>query len=211
MIKQEKILIISPHTDDAELGCGGTISRFIRERKRIYWVVFSTAEDSLPVGFEKDTLRKEFEEVINEFGLEEYKIYSFKVRYIHEKRQEILEELIKIRKEFAPDLVISPSLNDFHQDHIAVANECIRAFKTNASIICYELPWNHINFNTLQFIKLNEKDMEKKWKVLQKYKTQLLKQRNYFSEEYIKGLARVRGTQCNSKYAEAFEVIRWIV
>jgi len=211
MINQQKILILSPHSDDAELGCGGTISRFIREGKEIYWVVFSTAEESLPLYVEKDSLKKEFEEVVKEFEIKQYKIYEFKVRHLHEKRQEILEELIKIRETFKPELVISPSLNDFHQDHITVANECVRAFKTNASIICYELPWNHITFNTIVFVKLSEEDVEKKWKILQKYRTQFLKQRSYFSEEYVKGLLRVRGTQCNSKYAEAFEPVRWII
>lgn len=208
-----RILILSPHTDDAELGCGGSISKFVEEKHEILWVVFSTAEESLPKGLPKDTLKKEFLSIMKEFGLKEknHKIFNFKVRHLHEKRQHILEELIKMRNDFNPDLVMIPSLNDYHQDHQVVANEAVRAFKMDASIIGYELPWNHITFDTNLFIKLEKHYIEKKFKLLQKYKSQSMKKRGYFSKEYVLGLAKVRGIQCNAEYAEAFEVIRWIM
>lgn len=208
----ENILILSPHTDDAELGCGATISRFIEENKNILWVVFSTAEQSLPDNMNPNTLEMEFLNVIKSLNIpiEKTIISNFKVRYLHEKRQEILELLVKIRNSFKPDLVIGPSLNDFHQDHQIVANEMVRAFKSSSSIISYELPWNHITFNTQLFFKVEEKHIENKIKILQFYKSQLLKERSYFSEEFVKGLAFTRGIQVNTKYAEAFEVIKWI-
>jgi hypothetical protein len=110
----------------------------------------------------------------------------------------------------APDLVIGPSLHDFHQDHSIVANEMVRAFKTTASIICYELPWNHINFDTQFFSKLELHHINKKIEVLKSYRSQCAKKRHYFSDEFIKGLAATRGAQIETEYAEAFEVIRWI-
>ena len=72
-----RILILSPHTDDAELGCGGSITKFIEEGHEILWVVFSTAEESLPKGLPKDTLKKEFLSVMKDLGLKEenYKIF----------------------------------------------------------------------------------------------------------------------------------------
>lgn len=208
-----KLLILSPHTDDAELGAGGSITKHVKENHEILWVVFSTAEESLPKNLPKDTLRKEFLKVIENLGLKEknYRIYNFKVRRLNENRQDILEELIKIRDNFNPDLVMSPSLNDYHQDHHVIANEAIRAFKTNASIIGYELPWNHVTFDTNLFIKLNKYYIKKKFELLQNYKTQFAKGRNYFSKEYVFGLAKVRGTQCNVEYAEAFKIIRWTI
>ena len=208
-----KILVLSPHADDAELGCGGSIVKFIEEDAEILWVVFSTAEESLPEDMPKDTLRKEFLGVISDLGLDEscYRIHGFRVRRLHEKRQEILEELVRIRKSFHPDLVLIPSLNDYHQDHTVVSNEAVRAFKTTASIIGYELPWNHITFDTNLFIKLEKKHIEKKFEMLQNYKSQIKKGRSYFSKEYVFGLSKVRGIQCNAEYAEAFEVIRWMI
>jgi len=207
----KNILILSPHTDDAELGCGGTIAKFIKERKNVLWLAFSTAEESLPTDLSKDILKKEFIKVTKSVGLSEknYKIFNFKVRKLSERRQEVLEELINIRKSFKPDLVIGPSLNDFHQDHSVVANEMIRAFKTNSSIICYELPWNHIEFRTQLFIELSDNFIKTKINMMNYYKSQLYVKRHYFTPEFIKGLATTRGAQIGCDYAEAFEVIRW--
>lgn len=208
----QNILILSPHTDDAELGAGGTIVRLLEEGKNILWVVFSSAEESLPNGFPPNSLVFEFKEAMAKIGLNQdnFKIYNFKVRYLSYNRQELLEELVKIRNNFIPDLVIGPSLHDFHQDHSIVANEMVRAFKTTASIICYELPWNHINFDTQFFSKLELHHINKKVEVLKSYGSQYAKKRHYFSDEFIKGLAATRGAQIETKYAEAFEVIRWI-
>lgn len=212
MKEPEKILILSPHTDDAELGCGGSIVKFIENGKQVLWVAFSTAEDSLPSNLESDTLVKEFKNVIKYLNLgdKSFKIFNFKVRKLSERRQDVLEALVKIRKDFKPDLVIGPSLNDFHQDHFVVANEMIRAFKTSASIICYELPWNHVKFDTQYFMKLEDYHIKKKIELLNFYQSQFYVKRHYFTEDFIKGLAHTRGAQVGSSYAEAFEVIRWI-
>lgn len=208
----ERILILSPHTDDAELGCGGLITKLLDEGKKIFWVVFSAAEDSLPPELSPDTLVTEFKSVADYLKLSEndYKINNFKVRNLHEKRQEILEIMVSLRKTFNPELVIGPSLNDFHQDHQVVSNEMIRAFKMSCSIICYELPWNHINFQSQYFVKLEEKHIQKKVELLNFYKSQFIVKRHYFSEDFIRGLALTRGAQVGHKYAEAFDVIRWI-
>jgi LmbE family N-acetylglucosaminyl deacetylase len=208
-----KILLLSPHTDDVELGCGGSIVRFSQEGHKIFWLVFSTADNSLPANLPKGTLKNEFINVAKSLYLDDdsYEVCNFEVRYLHEHRQDVLEKLIKIRNCFSPDLVIGPSLNDFHQDHQIVANEMVRAFKTSASILSYELPWNHIGFDTQLFIKLTEKHIEEKYELLRNYKSQVLKNRPYFSKEFIFGLAKTRGVQCDSKYAEAFEVIRWML
>lgn len=209
----KKILVLSPHTDDAELGCGGTIVRLIEEGCQILWLVFSTAEESLPAGFARDTLANEFKSVVQKLSLggENYKIFKYKVRHLQESRQEILEHLVEVNNSFHPDMVIGPSLNDFHQDHIVVAHEMVRAFKTTSSIICYELPWNHVNFQTQYFVKLNEKQIERKIELLQSYKTQFAKKRSYFSSDFVRGLASTRGAQVDNKYAEAFEVVRSII
>ncbi|MCE7742409.1 MAG: PIG-L family deacetylase [Candidatus Heimdallarchaeota archaeon] len=209
-----KVLVLSPHTDDVELGAGGTISKLMEQGWDTYWMVFSTAEKSLPPDMDKLTLRNEFLDVIgyleNKFILTIKKeIFSYEVRRLPDHRQEILDHLVKVRNNYKPDLVIGPSIHDFHQDHQVVANEMIRAFKTHASIICYELPWNHIEFNTQLFVELSEDHISSKVEILQFYKSQMEMYRQYFSEEYARGLASVRGTQIRSRYAEAFEVVRW--
>jgi len=209
---KNKILLLSPHTDDAELGCGGTISRFLEEKKELFWAVFSTAEDSVPEDMPKDTLKKEFLCVTEKININSshFLIENYKVRRLNERRQDVLETLVKIRNEFHPELVIGPSLNDYHQDHQVLAHEMVRAFKGSASIISYELPWNHVAFSNQMFVKLEKRHIEEKMNLLKCYHSQVVKNRSYFSEEFIYGLARMRGVQINTKYAEAFEVVRWL-
>lgn len=210
-MKNMKVLLLSPHTDDVELGAGATVAKLIEEGHNILWIVFSTAKESVPKRFPEDTLKKEFLEVVKKMGLKEenYTIKNFRVRYFHERRQDILEDLIKIRNQFNPDLVMMPSLNDFHQDHHIIAEEGLRAFNKNSNILGYELPWNKINFSPTLFSKIDEAHLKKKLETIKCYETQINLKRRYFSEEFIKGLAKVRGVQSNTDYAEAFEVIRW--
>jgi len=73
----------------------------------------------------------------------------------------------------------------------------------------YELPWNNLNFTNNCHIKLEREHIEAKMNALACYKSQA--SRNYMNEEYFFGLAKTRGIQINSNYAEAFELIRWII
>lgn len=70
------ILVLAPHTDDGELGLGGTISKLITEGKKVTYVAFSTAEESVPEGFPKDILktevRKRHGQVGNKTGKPDY-------------------------------------------------------------------------------------------------------------------------------------------
>tara|TARA_Y100000739_G_C20308302_1_gene328716 strand:+ start:165 stop:359 length:195 start_codon:yes stop_codon:yes gene_type:complete len=56
---KNKILVLAPHTDDGEIGCGGSIARFIDEGKEIYYIAFSKCEESVPKGFPKNILEEE--------------------------------------------------------------------------------------------------------------------------------------------------------
>lgn len=201
------ILVLAPHTDDGELGLGGTISRFISEGKRVTYIAFSTAEESVPEGFPKDILKTEVRNATARLGIkpDNLIIYSYQVRKLNYVRQEILEELIRIRKKEKYDLVFIPSLHDIHQDHTTIAQEGLRAFK-NTTILGYELIWNNLSFDTQCFVKLREDDIKTKIDALKEYRSQ--GKRNYLSEEFIYSLARARGVQAGVEYAEAFEVVR---
>jgi len=205
-----KILILAPHTDDGEFGCGGSVVRFIREGKQVYYAAFSTAEESVPDPWPKDILKTEVREATGRLGIpaENLMIFNFKVRELSYYRQEVLEELVNIKKEICPDLVFLPSSNDVHQDHSTISIEGVRAFK-NTSILGYEIPWNNIEFKTQAFVILSEEDINKKIFALDAYNSQ--KGRNYANEEFIRSLARTRGVQIGSRYAETFEVIRWVM
>jgi len=210
MSRIDKVLILAPHTDDGEFGCGGSISRFIQEDKVIYYAAFSTAEESVPEPWPKDILKTEVREATKRLGIpqENTLIYNFKVRELSYHRQEILEEMVKLKNDIGPDLVFLPSSNDVHQDHSTISIEGIRAFK-NTSILGYEIPWNNIEFKTEAFVILSEENIKIKLYALDAYNSQ--KSKNYATEEFIRSLAKMRGIQIGSNYAEAFEVIRWVM
>jgi LmbE family N-acetylglucosaminyl deacetylase len=209
-INFKTILVLAPHTDDGELGCGGSIARFLEEGKEVYYVAFSTAEESVPEGLPKNILETEVREATKILGIPSSNliIYKFQVRKLNYVRQEILEELVKIKRRINPGLVFIPSPNDLHQDHQTVAIEGMRAFK-QVSILGYELPWNNIKFSTQAFIKLENRHIIKKINALKAYKSQSF--RDYLTEDFIWSLAKTRGVQIGSKYAETFEVIRWVI
>jgi len=205
-MKIKKILFLGAHPDD-EFGCSGALSRFREEKKEIYFAVFSFCEESVPPGFPKDVLKGELKNALRVIGIESRNIFKFNfpVRNFHQHRQDILEELIKIRNRVNPDLVLVPALSDIHQDHHVVAMEGLRAFK-NSSIFGYELPMNTISFQHACFISLKEKHIKRKVESLKCYESQ--GHRPYSNAEFIRGLARVRGVQIGETFAEAFEVIR---
>ena len=100
-----------------------------------------------------------------------------------------------------------PCANDVHQDHQVISTEAVRAFK-EVTLLGYEIPWNQLESNANAFIVIEEKHLEQKWSSLAQYKSQLKLQRPYFSREYIRSLAKVRGLQINADWAEAFQVLR---
>ncbi|MFO8129186.1 MAG: PIG-L deacetylase family protein [Bacteroidales bacterium] len=208
--KKDTILILAPHTDDGELGCGGTITKFLEEGKDVYYAAFSTAKESLPQGMPDNTLELEVKEATKRLGIpgNHLIIFGYTVRKLNYSRQNVLEDMVKMKRELMPGLVFMPSPNDLHQDHYTVAIEGMRAFK-ETSILAYELPWNNINFNTQSFVKLDKRHVEKKIHALEAYESQ--KKRSYLNREFIYSLARTRGVQIKTTYAETFEVIRWII
>lgn len=205
----KRILILAPHTDDGEFGCGGTICKLINDHD-VYYVAFSACQKSVPPPFDSDVLLKEVKAATSVLGIkkENLILLDYDVRTFNYRRQDILEDILKIKKQLAPDIVFMPSIHDIHQDHYTITNEGIRAFKFS-SVLCYELPWNNFNFNTSCFIKIDDGHLETKCKALAEYKSQA--HRPYANPEFITSLAKVRGVQSGHKYAEAFEVVRWII
>ncbi len=208
--KFKNVYVLAPHTDDGELGAGGTISKLVESGANVYYFAFSTAEQSVPEGFPKNILKKEVIKATSKLGIkkENVIIYNYEVRKLNYARQEILESLIKHRNQIFPDLVLMPSLNDIHQDHSTIAQEGLRAFK-NTTILGYELIWNNLTFDTTSFVILERKHIQAKCNALKEYKSQGV--RDYMSEEFIFALAKTRGVQIGTKFAESFEVIRWLI
>jgi len=204
-----RILAVAPHTDDAELGCGGTLARALEEGAEIHVLVFSTVEDSVPPGQPVTLLRDEFLESMRTLGVPEERltIEGYPVRRLNSFRQEVLDTLISVRRRIEPDIVLAPASSDVHQDHQVVHHECLRAFK-ELTLLGYENPWNHVTFSANAFVTLEARHLDAKWEALQAYRSQFDLRRPYFTKEFVQGLATVRGVQVHAPFAEAFEAVR---
>ncbi|MBL4624029.1 MAG: PIG-L family deacetylase [Flavobacteriales bacterium] len=208
--KIDTAVVLAPHPDDGEFGCGATLNKLISQGTEVHYVAFSPCTISVPDGFDKDVLFKELNSATEKLGINKKNVttFTFPVRELSSHRQEILEELIKLRNSIQPDLVLLPASTDIHQDHQTIYNEGVRAFKYT-SILGYEMPWNNLTITTNFHVNIDEDNLQAKWDAINSYESQ--SGRNYKDFEFIKGLARLRGTQINTKYAEAFELIRWII
>jgi LmbE family N-acetylglucosaminyl deacetylase len=205
-----RILVLGAHPDDGEFGAGATMARFAEEKKEVFYAMFSLCEDSLPADYPRDTLRREALDSSRVIGIPESNLIfmNYPLRKFPDYRQEILEDMVKLRQDLKPDLVIMPSNQDLHQDHAVIASEGWRAFKT-CSIIGYESVRNNLTFTTHLFSRISSSQLEKKIQAVKSYKSQLF--RSYFQESFIRALAEVRGQQIDGKLAEAFEVKRIII
>jgi LmbE family N-acetylglucosaminyl deacetylase len=203
----KRALVLAPHTDDGEFGCGGTMARLVEQGVDVRYVAFSIATKSLPEGFAPDTLAREVREATAELGIPEANldVHDFEVRTFPVHRQDILELLIALWEEWQPDLVFQPSLHDVHQDHQVIAAEGLRAFK-RTTILGYEVPWNNYDFTYQAYVTLEEAHIERKIAALAKYASQ--QHRRYADSDYIRNLARMHGVNVNRDFAECFQVYR---
>jgi LmbE family N-acetylglucosaminyl deacetylase len=208
-VKNKRVLIIAPHPDDGEFGCGGTIRKWTENGAEVFYAVLSPCLKSVPEGFDKDVLYRELHNAAPELGIEPQNIitFDFEVREFARDRQLILESFVKLRKEIQPDIVLLPNSKDIHQDHGTVHMEGLRAFK-HATMLGYDLPWNYTELNVSYFELLEERHIRAKMDAIAHYKSQQF--RSYVDFDFFKGMARMRGIQAGSALAEGFEVLKII-
>jgi LmbE family N-acetylglucosaminyl deacetylase len=200
-------LILAPHPDDGEFGCGATVAKWIERGAEVFYTAFSPCEESLPKGFTKADIANEMFAATSKLGIHKKNVtlHDFPVRHFPEHRQAILETLVAFKKEHGPEVILLPCPTDIHQDHQVVFMEGRRAFKEN-TLLGYELPWNSWNFSASALSMVGEAHLAKKVEALACYSSQ--QTRPYFRNEFVRSLATVRGTQAGETFAEAFEVVR---
>jgi LmbE family N-acetylglucosaminyl deacetylase len=128
-------------------------------------------------------------------------------RDLFSTRSEILQLFYDLAKDIRPDLVLIPNGKDIHQSHEVVHAEARRAFKYT-TMLGYELPWNSLEFSMDVFITLTREEVDAKVAAINAFRTQ--KSRNFFSNDIVGDLARVRGKQVGREFAECFELVRMI-
>lgn len=129
----------------------------------------------------------------------------FETRRFLQQRQEILEFLITLKKEYAPELVFVHSQADLHQDHNAATQEALRAFR-GTSVFGYDVIRSSQGFFPSFLVEVTESDLNRKVNSLAVYKTYADKY--YFAPELTKAILIRNGALCERKYAEGFDILR---
>jgi len=198
-MKSKPVLVLSPHTDDGELGAGGTVARLVEAGAEVHWLAFSpgTANDG------------ELLAAMAVLGIpaDNVTLYLFETRRFPDERQAILQEMVDCKNRLKPGLVLCPSRTDGHQDHQVIAAEAQRAFK-QTSLLGWEQPWNCRRFDAQALVRLTRRQFRRKMEALACYQSQQAGAN--MSPLAIISLARVRGMQAGCPLAEGFEVIRWV-
>lgn len=195
-----RILFLGAHHDDIELSCGGTISKFLEQQHEILYVSFSNCNNQL--------LREECKASLMELGVKNYVLEDFPHREFAKERQYLLDSLIDINKQFNPEIIVTHSDKDRHQDHRTVGEESLRAFR-NKTLISYCSSWNNISeIQKNYFVQLTEQQIDNKIAAIKHYISQ--QERRYMHEDIIYMTAKFYGNIIGIELAEAFKIERWI-
>jgi LmbE family N-acetylglucosaminyl deacetylase len=217
-----KILVLSPHTDDAELGCGATVAKHIDDGDDVIWVTFSSCQESLPEHMAPNTLIWECDDAmfaldVNDFYILNYPVRKFELM-INELR-ELVWRMVNVC--FKPDIIYTPWLGSLHQDHAVIAKiteQVTRHRKIN--VYGYYVSDDGVGFAPRHFVMLDDEGFRKhrmypaapvrKLAALECYQSQR-QLRRWWNQGTFEATLKYWSAGTTSKYTEAFEVIRSVV
>lgn len=188
--EMKKYLFIGAHVDDAELSCGGTISKLVEEGHSVSLAPVADCG-----------LLEELKEATKVLGVEHFCL-CWRKGFIGNE-QNIADELYSIRDSY--DFVFTHSPLCKHSDHKVIGEQSLRIF--NGSILTYLQAWNG-NENPNYFVEISTSHLEKKLQALACYKSQA--HRTYMNPDFIRAQAIYNGIKCGKRYAEAFRIERLI-
>jgi LmbE family N-acetylglucosaminyl deacetylase len=196
-----KILCLGAHSDDIEIGCGGTILQLLKKKNNIYvyWVVFSANEKR-----KKEALASA-KTFLKNARSKTVVINDFRDGYFPYIGAEIKDYFEALKKSYSPDLIFTPCRNDLHQDHRLISELTWNTFRDHL-ILEYEIAKYDGDLGSPNiFVSLDEKICQKKCiHIMDAFKSQSTN--HWFAEETFTSLMRIRGIESNSpsKYAEGF-------
>ena len=199
--QKPKILCLGAHSDDIEIGCGGTILRLTQEypEAQFYWAVFSAE------GQRKNEAYKSAERFLSNIQSKVIDVKSFKDSYFPFIGAVIKDHFVTLKKEFNPDIIFTHFTKDAHQDHRLIGELTWNAFRDHL-ILEYEIAKYDADLGIPNFYIHLSKD------VVQRKISNLCEvfisqsDKDWFGEETFRSMMRIRGLESSStsKYSEAF-------
>lgn len=196
-----RILLLGAHSDDIEIGCGGTVLRLIRENPNleVTWVVFSA------LGERGKEAKKSAREFLKDVSHNQIILHEFKDSYFPYRGAEIKDIFEHLKGNLTPDVIFTHYRNDLHQDHRLLCELTWNTWRDHF-ILEYEIPKYDGDLGSPNFfVTLDENLREKKVELLMRF-FQTQANKHWFSRETFNAIMRLRGVECKSSggYAEGF-------
>ncbi len=198
----KRILFVGAHPDDIELGCGAFLHH-IAPSTEVLCVTLSDNQKN-------PNLINIIDEHLASFAVlgvprDRIIIEQFETRKFPDMRQEVLEYLLKLRKEFKPDMVFVHTKSDIHQDHNVVTEEALRAYR-GTTVLGFDVVRSSYGFFPHFLVEVNQADVDAKLLALAEYKTYL--DRYYFDPSVLRATMVRHGALAEAPYAEGFDILR---
>lgn len=198
----ETLLFIGAHPDDIELGCGALIAE-VGDRANVVCVTLSDNQENpdLP------NLVAEHRNSMSILGVkpENDILRQFTTRRFQSARQEILEEMLALKKAYHPEAVFVHTSQDIHQDHKTITEEALRAFR-GTTVLGFDVLRSSYGFFPNFLVDVSEESVQTKIKALKAYTT--YQDRYYFDEKILYATAIRHGALAERPFAEGFDILR---
>jgi LmbE family N-acetylglucosaminyl deacetylase len=196
-----RVLAIGAHSDDIEIGCGGTLLKLIEQKavSEICWVVLSGGNDRAAEA------QRSAEAMLEGVPKAEVLLRDFPDGFFPYEGQRIKDFFEQLKADYSPDVVFTHQRADLHQDHRVCCELTWNTFRDHL-ILEYEVPKYDGDMSAPNaFVPIDAHLHRRKIDHLMSYfGTQ--RSKRWFQEELFSSLLRLRGMECNSpsSYAEAF-------
>lgn len=199
------VLCIGAHSDDLEIGCGGTIMQILRERQSVAltWVVMSA------VGRRATEARAAARHLAGKAARLDIRLNAFQDGFLPAQFREAKECFEQLKRDVAPDVIFTHTRLDRHQDHRLVCELTWNTWRDHL-VFEYEIPKFEGDLGQPNlYMPLASTIVERKLRMLNRFfGSQRSKQ--WFSDDTFRGLMRIRGIECKapSGFAEAFHATK---
>jgi LmbE family N-acetylglucosaminyl deacetylase len=196
-----RLLCLGAHSDDIEIGCGGTVLSLLENYKdvEVRWIVFSANDER------SREARNSAATFLSNAKHQEVAVKGYRDGFFPFVGAAIKEEFEAVKLEFEPDLVFTHFRDDRHQDHRLISDLTWNTFRDHL-VLEYEIPKYDGDLGQPNvFVPLTESICEQKIRILlETFKSQ--RRKSWFDEQTFQALLRLRGMEANSRtrYAEAF-------
>jgi LmbE family N-acetylglucosaminyl deacetylase len=198
----KKVCFIGAHPDDIELGCGAFIANLSGKAEILCVTLSDNQKNPLLTNLVDEHYRSM---AILGVTREKIRLGSFATRRFPELRQEILEYLYQLNHEYQPDLVITHTKADIHQDHQQTTEEVLRAFR-GTTVLGFDALRSSYGFFPHFLVEVTEQDVQRMLMALAEYST--YQDKYYFDEAVLRATLVRHGALAERPFAEGFDILR---